>query len=179
MGGEVFSEEPKALKDLAASGDLYRPAPDGSRALLPLWYWLVFIAGVGLLFDVGVRRISLEPGEVRLAAAKTWARMRKKQEARVATEETAFLARLKQKKAVVEENLERKKASRKFESTGPIAEPPPPGADAGIGPAPPVFTPKPSAAPATPAPAEQPGDDYLNKLRQAKKRAPHERDRDE
>jgi hypothetical protein len=177
--GEVHDEDSNTLKDLAASGNLYRPAPEGSRALLPLWYWLVFMAGVGLLLDVGVRRIALEPGEVRHAAAKAWARMRKQQEARAATEETAFFARLKQKKAVVEENLEREKASRKFESAGPIKEPPPPGADAGIVTAPPVFTPKPPPAPPAFTPTEQAADDYLNKLRQAKKRAPHEREKDE
>src|SRR5215208_4065295 len=97
-GGNVYSEDPKTLKDLSASGDLYRPAPEGARALLPLWYWLVFLAAAGLLLDVGVRRISLEPGEVRSAAARRWARMRKKQEARAAAEEDEFLARLRQKK---------------------------------------------------------------------------------
>lgn len=176
-GGEVYNEDGNALKNLASSGDLYRPAPEGVRALLPLWYWLVFIAGVGLLFDVGVRRISLEPGEVRQAAIKTWTRLRKQQAASAAAEETAFLARLKQKKAVVGENLEREKAGRKFESTGPATEPPPAGADAGMTPAPPVFTPKPATPPPAPKPAE--ADDYLSKLRKAKKRAPHERDREE
>jgi uncharacterized membrane protein len=178
-GGEVYEEDPERLKKLASAGDLYRAAPEGTRALLPLWYWLVFIAGIGLLVDVGVRRISLEPGEVRHAATRTWARMRKKQEARAAAEEDAFLARLKQKKAVVEESLEREKAGRKFETTGPVSEPPPAGADEGISAGPSVFTPKPPTPPAAPKPAEEPADDYLSKLRQAKKRAPHERDKEE
>src|SRR5262249_46837004 len=72
--GEVYGEDPKALKELAASGDLYRPAPEGARALLPLWYWLVFLVGVGLLADVGVRRISPETGELRTPAARPWER---------------------------------------------------------------------------------------------------------
>jgi hypothetical protein len=176
-GGQVHSEESGALKDLAASGDVYRPAPEGTRALLPLWYWLVFAAGVGLLADVGVRRISLEPGEVRAAAAKAWSRLRKKQQARAAAEEDAFLARLRQKKAVVEESLEREKAARKFEPAGPAAEPPPAGADAGVPDGPPVFSPKPPPPPPAPKPAQEDADDYLAKLRKAKKRAPHERDR--
>jgi uncharacterized membrane protein len=179
-GGQVYDEDPKALKELAATGELYRSAPEGARALLPLWYWLVFIVGIGLLVDVGVRRISLEPGEVRHAAVKAWARMRKKQDARAAAEEDAFLARLKQKKAVVEENLEREKAARKFEATGPVSEPAPPGADEGVPAAPPVFAPKPPPPPpAAPKPAEEAGDDYLSKLKRAKKRAPHEREKDE
>jgi len=177
-GGNVYSEEPKALNGLAASGELYRPAPEGTRALLPLWYWLVFLAAAGLLFDVGVRRISLEPAEVRQAAGRTWARMRKRQEARTAAEEDAFLQRLRQKKAVVGESLEREKAGRKFESTGPVAGPPP-GADEGVPAGPPVFSPAPPPPPPTAQPTEAPADDYLGKLRQAKKRAPHEKDREE
>lgn len=174
-GGKVHSEDPQALRDLAASGELYRPAPEGTRALLPLWYWLVLMVGVGLLIDVGVRRISLEPGEVRQAARRTWYRLRKKQVDMAVKEEDAFLARLRQKKAVVEETREKEKAGRKFESTGPAKEPPPPGPDDAGPTGPPVFTPKP---PPKPAPTEQkPGDDFLGKLRQAKKRAPHEKDR--
>jgi uncharacterized membrane protein len=179
-GGNVYSEDAKPLKDLAASGELYRPAPEGARALLPLWYWLVLFVGVGLLFDVGVRRISLEPGEVRAAANRTWTRMRKKQVAKSAEEDDVFLARLKQKKAVVEESLEREKAGRKFETSGTVTEPPPPGADEGVDAGPAVFTPKPPPPPPPAAkPAEEQGNDYLSKLRKAKKRAPHEKDRDE
>jgi hypothetical protein len=176
-GGQVYAEDPQALRELAASGELYRTAPEGTRALLPLWYWLVLIVGVGLLLDVGVRRISLEPAEVRLAASRAWTRVRKKKSARSAAEEDAFLTRLRQKKAVVEESLERERAGRKFESTGPITEPAPEGADAAVPTEPAPFTPAPPP-PAT-KPAEEPQDDYLSKLKRAKKRAPHERDREE
>jgi uncharacterized membrane protein len=177
-GGQVHSEEPKELRELAQSGDLYRAAPEGTRALLPLWYWLVFIVGVGLLFDVGTRRISLEPQEVRQFAEKTWARVRKKPSTRTSAEQDAFLSRLKQKKAVVEESLEREKAGRKFDAAGPAAEPPPAGADASEPAERPVFTPPPPPKP-VPKPAEPAPDDYLSKLRKAKKRAPHERDKEE
>jgi hypothetical protein len=178
-GGNVYSEEPKELSTLAASGEVYRPAPEGQRALLPLWYWLVFAAAAGLLVDVGVRRISLEPHEVRQAAERTWARMRKKQQAKTSAEDDAFLARLRQKKAVVEESLERERSTRKFEPSEPVTEPPPAGADEGVPPGPPVFTPPPPPAPPAAKPPEQPADDYFSKLRQAKKRAPHEKDREE
>jgi hypothetical protein len=178
-GGNVYSEEPKDLSKVAASGELYRPAPEGQRALLPLWYWLVFAVAAGLLVDVGVRRISLEPHEVRQAAERTWVRMRKKQQARATAEEDAFLSRLRQKKAVVGESLEREKATRKFESTGPVAEPPPPGADEGVPIGSSVFTPPPPPPPPTTKPAEEAADDYFSKLRQAKKRAPHDKDREE
>jgi hypothetical protein len=167
------------LNAVAASGEPYRLAPEGTRALLPLWYWLVFLAGAGLLFDVGVRRISLEPHEVRQAAERTWSRMRKKQQTKASAEDDAFLARLRQKKAVVEETLEREKAGRKFEPTGPVVEAPPPGADEGVPAGPAVFSPKPPPPSPTEKQAEEPADDYFSKLRQAKKRAPHEKDKDE
>ena len=178
-GGEVYSEDAKALKELSASGDLYRAAPEGTRALLPLWYWLVLIVGVGLLIDVGVRRISLEPSEVRQAATKTWAKMRKQEEAKSAAAEDEFLARLRQKKNVVEENLEREKSERKFELTGTTSEAAPAGADASEPKGPAVFSPKPPPTPPATKPTQSEGDDFLGKLSKAKKRAPHERDRDE
>jgi hypothetical protein len=178
-GGNVYAEDRTQPNKLAITGELYRPAPEGARALLPLWYWLVFLAAVGLLFDVGVRRVSLEPHEVRAAAERTWARMRKKQQAKATAEEDAFLTRLKQKKAVVEENLERQKAGRKFEPTGPVTEAPPPGADEGVPAGPSVFSPNPPPPPPAAKPADEPADDYRGKLRRAKKRAPHEKDKDE
>jgi hypothetical protein len=104
--------------------------------------------------------------------------MRKRQEARATAEEDAFLQRLRQKKAVVGESLEREKAGRKFEPTGPVTAPPPHGADEGVPVGPAVFTPQPPPPPPTAKP-EEPADDYFSKLRQAKKRAPHEKDKDE
>jgi uncharacterized membrane protein len=178
-GGTVHNEDQKALDELAASGSLYRTAPEGSRALLPLWYWLVLVVGVGLLVDVGVRRISLEPGEVRQRATRLWSRVRKQPVDRQSAEDDAFLARLRQKKAVVGETLEREKAERKFETTGPVVEAAPAGADEGRPAGPAVFSPKPPPPPPAAKPPEERGDDYLSKLRKAKKRAPHERDKDE
>ena len=80
---------------------------------------------------------------------------------------------------MVEETLEREKAGRKFEPTGPVVEAPPPGADETVPTGPPVLGPKPPPTPAAPKPAEEDADDYLAKLRKAKKRAPHERDRED
>jgi uncharacterized membrane protein len=177
-GGNVYEEDQTSLISLASAGELYRSAPEGSRALLPLWYWLVFLAGAGLLFDVGVRRISLEPGEVRRLVERTWARVRKKDQVKATAGDDAFLSRLRQKKAVVGESLEREKSGRKFETTGPVGGSPPPGADEGIATGPSVFSP----APPTPSPTVKPEeatDDYMSKLRKAKKRAPHEKDKDE
>lgn len=175
-GGNIYPENDAELAKLAASGDLYRPAPEGTRALLPLWYWLVFAAAIGLLIDVGVRRISLEPGELRRTAQRYWAKARKVEAKAGTGKDDAFLARLKQKKAVVGESLEREKSARKFDPTGESKEPPPPGADDGPT-GPPVLLPKPPPTPApTTAKPEDKGEDYFSKLRKAKQRAPHERE---
>jgi uncharacterized membrane protein len=178
-GGQVYGEEPAKLRELAQSGELYRSAPEGTRALLPLWYWLVLLVGLGLLFDVGIRRISLEPSELRHYADRTWSRVRKKPAMQATAEQDAFLARLRQKKAVVEESLEREKAARKFDSAGAPPEAAPTGADVGDSSDRPIFTPPPSPVAPTPKQVEEQADDYLAKLRKAKKRAPHERDKEE
>jgi hypothetical protein len=60
-----------------------------------------------------------------------------------------------------------------------LTEPPPPGADEGVPSGPSVFTPKPPPPPPAAKPAEEQGEDYFSKLRQAKKRAPHDKDHDE
>src|SRR5947209_14887869 len=46
-GGNVYAEDESEFKRVAAAGELYRPAPEGQRALLPLWYWLVFVVALG------------------------------------------------------------------------------------------------------------------------------------
>jgi uncharacterized membrane protein len=174
-GGNVYSEEPAELKRLAESGELFRPAPSGFRSLHALWYWLVFVAGLLLLFDVAVRRIAVEPAEVRHYSARLWARLRNRGDA-AAAEEDAFLGRLKQRKAQADENIERGKGARRFETTGaPPAASAPAGADAAEPPRAPT---KPPTAPPTTA-KPQVEEDYFSKLRRAKKRAPHEQKGDE
>ena len=128
-GGQVYKEDSKSLKDLAMSGELYRPAPEGVRALLPLWYWLVFIVGVGLLLDVGVRRISLEPAEVGRRRTGS-GRGRGGSGAKRRTKTTPSWPGCGRRKRWSGRAWTR--AGRpKFDPTGPSSEPPPPGADDG------------------------------------------------
>jgi uncharacterized membrane protein len=174
-GGQVYSEDAKSLKELSSSGDLYRPAPEVVRALLPLWYWLVFLAGVGLLFDVAVRRISVEPAELALAGQQIWARYRRTTFVRAtATGDDPFLIALKQRKAQAGEAIEREKSTRKFEGTGEPKTAAPVGADAGDTTAKPILPPPPPVA--KPEPKADEPEDYFSKLKKAKQRAPHERD---
>lgn len=187
-GGKVYSEDPESLKKLAQSGEIYRPAPNTVRTLLPIWFWLVFLAGILFFFDVAVRRVSLEPHEVQKWASAKWIQLRKSRLAKSASEtgpDDPFLARLRERKSLTGEQLE-KKASRKFEadpnSEGAIPQAPP-GADedeeddteggsTGMGSKLPPSPPKPAPTQTPSESDSSDGEDYFAKLRSAKKRAP-------
>src|SRR5207244_123093 len=77
-GGRVYEERDDALAALARSGELFRDAPQTVRSLLPVWFWLVFAAGMLLIPDVGVRRVSVDPNEVRGWAVRVWSRLRRR-----------------------------------------------------------------------------------------------------
>lgn len=168
-GGEFHTEDELDLRKLASSGDLFRPAPENVKAVLPFWFWLVFAAGIALLFDVGVRRISLEPAEVRTAASRVWSRLRAKP---VEETDDAGLGQLLRRKQAVGETIDRQRASRKFEpGAGPIL-PAPAGADA----APVASAPgSPIPPPTAPQAPEPEADDAFERLRKAKERAKRNR----
>ena len=169
-GGKVFSEDFDELMSLGRSGEFYRPAPETIRGLQPLWFWLVFVAGLAMLLDVAARRIAIEPAEVRLLMGKLWQRLR---HGSTAEGEPEYLARLRQRKEASEEAMERERSERRFEPTSAPAAAPPPGASAPPPPA--AAPPKPAETPKPPEPAGE-EEDYFTKLRKAKKRAPHERE---
>src|SRR5439155_5353994 len=75
-GGKVYTEDDAELLRLAKSGEVSRDAPKAVRALLPFWFWMVFLAAVLLVVDIAARRISLEPAEVRAWAVLMWVRLR-------------------------------------------------------------------------------------------------------
>ena len=144
---------------------MFRAGPGRRRSLLPFWFWLVLAAGLLLVFDVAVRRVAPGAGEVGPRLNRVWLRLRGRA---VPVGETAgYLERLGGARATVTAAVERReRAQRRFESEAAPAAPPPMVGDA----APP---PKPAAPPAAkPAPKpSEPGGDYFEKLRQAKKRA--------
>jgi hypothetical protein len=171
-GGKAWDDDPQELKEVASSGEVFRSLPVRSQSPQPIWYWLVFLAGIGLLFDVAVRRITLEPGKVLVAAQALWARLRG-HAAAVATPQ--FLDRLQSRKARLGESLERERATRRFEGEAAPGAAPPPAASAQ--PAPP---PRPSPRPAEPKPAEQQEKgDYASRLLRAKKRVWEDRDKEQ
>ena len=171
-GGQFHTESSEDLQEWIRSGEIFREAKNTTRALLPFWFWLVFAAAVLLLVDVCVRRIALEWGEVRFAALRFWGGLRRKD---VVDEESAGLDKLLRRKAATVDVLDRGRATRKFDpTTTSVADPAPAGADeyasrAATGP--PIATP----IATRPERAEPVEDDAFEKLRKAKERAKHQR----
>jgi hypothetical protein len=167
-GGNFYTDDEAELAELAASKDLFREAPRTVRALLPFWYWLVFAAGILLLFDVAVRRISIEWPEVRAVATRTWGSLRA---AKDETRDSAALGKLLRRKQQVEEAIDRSRAARRFDPTAaPAADPAPAGADEYVSASPQTrLPPPPPDRPSEPKPAAE--EDAFEKLRKAKERA--------
>jgi uncharacterized membrane protein len=170
--GRRFEDDDAALEAAARSGAAFRPGPDRVKSQLPLWYWLLFVAGVLLFFDVAVRRIALEPHRVREVAGRAWARLRGRSVAPVREE---FFERLRTRKAAVGEGLARPEAARRFEAPAEGTGPAPAGAEAtaSAAPPPPRPAPPPSAAPK----ADEPAEDLMSRLRKAKEKTWEERDK--
>jgi uncharacterized membrane protein len=172
-GGRFHTEAEDDLRGLLDSGELFRDAPTTVRALLPFWFWLVFAAGLLLLCDVAVRRISIEWSEVRSASAKAWANLRRQPEV---AEESAGLGRLLRRKAAVGEAIDRDRSARRFEATGAPGEPAPAGADEYESAIPSGSAPPPVAPRAEDRPAEE-EEDTFTKLRKARDRARRQQQR--
>jgi Mg-chelatase subunit ChlD len=170
---DEHADDEAVLRELARSGELFRPGPMQVKSLQPLWFWLVLLTGLLLLLDVGVRRIALDPAQGVAAAGRLWDRLRGRAEAAVQTPE--FLERLKSRKAQVGESLDKAKAARRFEGPAvPVSAPPPGAADL-----PPPRRPEPRPAPAQGVGPEAPkeADDYASRLLKAKRRIQREREK--
>jgi hypothetical protein len=114
-----------------------------------------------LLFDVGARRIAIEPSWVAAKAQRTWDHLRGRT---VAKEDVPqFLERLRSRKAEVEETLAKTKAAVRFEGGEKVIEPPSGALDLPTSPTSPP--PKPSISPET----ELEPEDYASRLLKAKK----------
>jgi uncharacterized membrane protein len=184
-GGKTIPEE--ILAKAASAND---PAAEATRAelsrevfraglpqfknLQPVWFWLVFFAGVLLFFDVAVRRIALQPAEVVAYASGVWERLR----GRATREEQTpqFIDRLQSRKLQVSEALDQLRAARRFDA-GEAPATAPPGAEAGTaaGPRPPVTQPSPQ--PQLAPESSQEAADYASRLLKAKKRVWQEREK--
>lgn len=165
-GGKYHTDDPKELEDIVKSNEVFREAPKGVRAIKPFWYWLVFAAGLLFLFDVGVRRVSLEWPEVVAGAQGFWRSLREKSDGEVVS---TGLERLKQRKQAVGEKLEAERAARKFDPGTAPGTPAPKGADELVRGSTSSLPPAPSLREEKPKEEE----DMFSALKKAKKRADH------
>jgi hypothetical protein len=169
-GGRSYVEGDETLAEVAKSGVLFRPVPTTDEGRLPLWYWLVFVTGVLLFFDVATRRLAVDVTAVRRAAMRTWARLRGLPVPE-GPEKQEYFDRLQTRKASVSAGLAVPRAARRFEG-GPVSEgAAPPGADATAPLPPPGTAPRPAPGP-QPAPAQPEPDagDFASRLARAKKK---------
>ncbi len=167
-GGNVYEESDEALKNVADSKLVYRQAPTKDRSYQSFWFWLVLLAGVGLLLDVAVRRIAIEPSEAATTMGNWWSRLRGRG---TTTTATPFLERLRSRKVEVADALGRERGARRFEGESTAAEAPA-GADVATE----LPSPKPRPAPPSTAPAESP-EDFAARLMKAKRKAMEDRDK--
>lgn len=163
-GGRVINEQ-----DLAAA-DLFLPNGSFRRRLLPVWHWLLCLAAVVLLMDVAVRRLVIDPRELAGWFQSRWQGLRGQKV--LAAESQQYLARLKTRKAEVDERLgtarDRPTAEPWTPPTpstvptprgSPLTQTPPLAPDQG-----------PPAAPSAP-PSTAPAEDFAARLLKAKQKA--------
>jgi uncharacterized membrane protein len=166
-GGKSYRDDKDALAAAARLAEVFRPVPESHASLQPLWPWLVFLAAICLLFDVALRRIAIQPEAVWNRAVAGWSKLRGRAVAEEST--TAFIERLKSRKAAVGDEMDKKKAGKKFEGVGGGKV-----IDAPVVVTPTAEKPKPAAKPKEAAKEE----DFATRLMRAKKKAMEERDKD-
>jgi hypothetical protein len=172
-GGKEVKDTEEDLERAARNGEPFRAGLPRFKNLQPVWYWLVFLAGLFLFFDVAVRRIALSPSEVVAAGQRVWDRLRGHAAAAVQT--VQYFDRLKSRKAQVGEMIEQQaRATRRYEGgEAPVAAPP------GAAEMAPTTKPAPKPTPAKLGPEAQSqaeAADYASRLLKAKKRVWQERE---
>jgi uncharacterized membrane protein len=184
-GGKTISEE--TLARAASSTDpaaettrgelakeVFRAGLPQFKNLQPVWYWLVFLTGILLFFDVAVRRIAVQPAEALAAAERVWERLRGRTSDQEQTPQ--FIDRLQNRKLQVSEALDQLRAARRFDAGEPVTAAPG-GADEAVATqprTPPVSRPAPQ--PQIAPEAQQEAADYASRLLKAKKRVWQERE---
>lgn len=173
--GQVYVDEEAPLVETAKAGEVYRSGLPQFKNLQPIWFWLVFLTGTLLFFDVAVRRIAVDPLEVTTAANRLWSHLRGR--AAQSSEAPQYFERLRSRKAQVSESIEQQsKSTRRFEGDESAATGAPAGAQEVVTDAPPLrpTAPRPGLAPEK----KQEPEDYASRLLKAKKRVWQERDPD-
>jgi hypothetical protein len=172
-GGESIPDEANAMDRAALAGEVFRSGLPLTKSMQPIWFWLVLATAVLLFFDVGVRRIAIEPAEVGAALGRVWDRLR----GRVPVPEGApqFLDRLRSRKVQVGDALDKARAAVRYEG-GDMPTTAPGGAQVSTGR---PSAPKPVGQQPGMAPQKEPeAGDFASRLMRAKKKVWEERDKD-
>jgi uncharacterized membrane protein/Mg-chelatase subunit ChlD len=165
--GKSYAEGTLPL--VAKNGDVYRKMPMLYQSLQPLWYWLVLLAGLGLVLEVAVRRIAVDPAKLAVGARQIWGSLRGRREQAAQTPQ--FLDRLKNRKDQVGQAIEKGELKkRRFEGEALPASPPPVA---------PTRMPEMKQEPRPePKPeSEQEPIDFASRLQRAKRKAMEEREK--
>ncbi|MGF1582704.1 MAG: VWA domain-containing protein [Gemmataceae bacterium] len=99
-GGKIYENEYELL-EVANSGVVFRKTSFLSQSIQPLWQWLVFLAAIFFVLDIGVRRISLDVQRGMLFVRNTWFRIRRQPDQVITPKEQ--IARMKSRPAPVPE----------------------------------------------------------------------------
>lgn len=167
-GGKVFNEDDATLTNAARSGEMYREGPPHFKNLQPIWFWLVFLTGILLFFDIAVRRIAVDPLEVGAAARRVWGELRGRAQQ---TEQAAqYFERLRSRKEQVGQTIDQARGARRFDGTEISSTAPPPGVHEGATGDSPRPAPRPADETKIAPKKEQEADDYASRLLRAKKR---------
>ncbi len=150
------------------------------RSFADLWPTLLWLASILFLFDVAVRRIAPDVDRIRRTVANQWKKFRGEEVAPI----TDYMEKLKSRKAEVGEQIDRSRASTRFEA--------PPPAAAGSAVDEPLLNPDvtagPTAAPRrgpsessglAPAPEKDKPESYTNRLLKAKQKVWEDREKEQ
>jgi hypothetical protein len=162
-GGRLIDEN-----ELAKT-DIFRHEQAPALNMQPIWFWLVFAAGALLFFDVGIRRIAVDPESVWDRVKDGWSRLRGK--AKLSDQSQTYIDRLKSRKAAVGAQLEQPKPTpkKRFEAA-PDADAPPVTLQPSPGPSPMRPT-KPLEKPKLGAEGDKEPEDFATRLMKAKQKA--------
>ncbi len=170
-GGKVYENEYQLL-EVANEGTVFRKTSLLSLSIQPLWQLLVFLAAIFFVLDVGVRRISLDVRRATLFVRNTWLRVRRQPDLVITPQEQ--MTRMRSRKAEVPET------ERKSFVADDVLAPAPSAMDDDRPAAPDDRDErrpqeKPKAKPKAKE-ADDGGDDYMSRLRRARRKALEDRD---
>jgi uncharacterized membrane protein/Mg-chelatase subunit ChlD len=162
-----------SLPALVAQFNTFRHDLPPATSTQPIWFLLVWIAGLWFFFDVLLRRVRISFAWAPAMAVAVSNRLLRR---RPAAAPSPVMARLRSRKQEITESLEHRRAAARFDSPPPPPDTPPPSTTEPLG-TPPTDTPKPPIPTAQIVPEED-KDSYTSRLLKAKKKARDQQKKD-